>query len=374
MKICHVISGDLWAGAEVQAYTLLRGLKEHKGADVEAVVLNPGRLYDKLSETEIPVHLVDENRNGYGGIKRILIGIFDQIKPDIVHTHRYKENILGATAAKECNISHLVQTVHGIHEALKGFKQLKMRFYMFLNIRLTRRHFSKIIAVSGDIENTLKLTYEAEKIVTIHNAIDFSSVRPSRDASHLRKEFSIPDNHRIIGTSGRLVPIKGFDILLAAVRIILKDHPATSIVIAGDGPLKSELVDLSRDLGVFENVVFTGFRDDIYDIVNMFDIFVVSSFHEGIPMSVLEAMALSKPIVSTNVGGMIEIIEDGDSGLFADARDSGALAAQCGRLLDDLSLLERIGEGARERVSNEFSAEILTEKMFSLYQSVMARS
>jgi len=370
MKICHLISGDLWAGAEVQTYTLLRTLDAVPELHVEAVVLNEARLAEKLREAGIDVSVINEAKHGFLEINSLLQKVLSASQPDILHTHRYKENILGGLVKSKCRIRHLIQTVHGVQEGFSGLKRLKMNMYTYLNDRFTRNCFSKIVAVSKDIEKHLAAKYGSDRVVVIHNSTDGSN-RPSKTPKEMRAELGIDAEHAVIGAVGRLVPVKAFDVFLDAAARILEKRPQTTFLLAGDGPLRTELTDRARRLGIEKNVLLTGFREDILNITSTFDIFVVSSHHEGIPVSVLEAMSLEKAVVSTEVGGMREIIQENVSGLLVQPGNPDAIANMCLKVLADNDLRARIEAGAAARIGEEFSVKIQRDRMLKLYNEVM---
>jgi glycosyltransferase involved in cell wall biosynthesis len=249
-----------------------------------------------------------------------------------------------------------------------------MKFYMSLNDDLTRRRFSKIIAVSNDIASVMGTKFGTEKVVTIHNSVDTSLIRPSKSAEEIRREINIGDDQPVVGSVGRLVPVKAYGLFLEAARLILSKRPDVLFVIVGDGPLRQELERTAHGLGISTSVIFTGFREDVLDVVNAFDIFLLSSAHEGIPMAVLEAMALGKPVVSTAVGGMVEIIENNASGLLVDAGSQEAMADRCLTLLENRELRSRIERGAEKRIQQEFSIDEQRSRVLRLYEEVVSTS
>ncbi len=368
MKVCHLISGDLWAGAEVQTCTLLCSLRE--SVDVSAIILNEGTLAERLRRADIDTHVIPETSNSFFALKRQVAEKLRDIRPDILHTHRYKENILGA--ALKHTSGHLVQTVHGLREGFSGIRRLRMSLYLWLNEYYTRRRFSRIIAVSEEIEKHLAGLYGQQRVVAIHNAIAVDDQQPSKNPSDVKRELGLRPDQIVIGSVGRLVPVKAFDIFLRAARLISEKLPDAAFVIAGDGPLMSSLAVLSRDLGIDDRVVLTGFRDDILNLMNTFDIYVISSHHEGIPISALEAMAMKKALVSTRVGGMPEIIDDSHSGLLVEPGNANAIADGCVRILNDPKLRADIENGARSRVEEEFSVAIQRERIVNLYTELMS--
>jgi glycosyltransferase involved in cell wall biosynthesis len=371
IRVCHLISGDLWAGAEVQVFNLLRSLVTVANLDVSAIILNEGKLAEKLYEEGIEASIIDERKHNFFKIKSILARMLTGRKIDILHTHRYKENVLGGLVKNRCEIKGLIQTVHGVQEGFRGIKHLKMKFYMNLNDNLTRKRFSKVIAVSQDIAERLREKFGDQKVVTVHNAIDTSLIKTSRSADEIRRELGIFEDSAVIGAAGRLVPVKKYDVFLKAAKLILRKRPKTTFVIAGDGPLKVKLCDMAASLGIGANVIFTGFRDDVLDLVNAFDIFLVTSFHEGIPMSVLEAMAMRKAVVSTAVGGITEIIEDSVSGLLADPGSPDALADRCMTVLENRELRSKIERNAEKRIEQEFSTKRLRDRVLRIYEEMI---
>ncbi len=372
IRVCHLISGDLWAGAEVQAFTLIRTLSTVADMDISAVILNEGRLAEKLHEDGIEVSIIDERKHNFFKIKSLLARILEGGKIDILHTHRYKENVLGGLVKNRCGIKGLIQTVHGVQEGFLGIKHLKMKFYMNLNDNLTRKRFSKVIAVSHDIEMRLCDKFGKQKVVTIHNAVDTGLIKISRSAEEVKRELGISEDQVVIGSAGRLVPVKGYDVFLKAAKLILRKRPKTTFVIAGEGPLKEVLREMATSLGIGTNVIFTGFRDDVLDLVNAFDIFLVTSVHEGVPMSVLEAMALRKAVVSTAVGGIVEIIEDNVSGLLVDPGSPDSLAERCLSVLEDHELRSKIERNAEKRIEQEFSTERQRDRVLRLYEEIIS--
>jgi glycosyltransferase involved in cell wall biosynthesis len=143
-------------------------------------------------------------------------------------------------------------------------------------------------------------------------------------------------------------------------------------VLVGDGPLGAALREQAVKFGIAERVTFTGHRDDVPDLVAAMDVFMMTSWHEGMPMALLEAMALGRPVVATRVGGIPEVIEDGSSGLLAAAGDRDALVELCVRLGESSELRRMIGDAGRSRVAAEFSSDTLRERLSAIYEDVLS--
>ena len=372
INVCHLISGDLWAGAEVQMYTLVTALKTLPELNISAIVLNEGKLVDKLKETGIEVTVIDENKNNFFLIVNLIKKELQGRDMDILHTHRYKENVLGALAKKSGKTKYLVQTVHGADEKLEGFKKVKSLIYTRINNYYTKKYYDKILPVSNNIHKLLNRYFNSKRLVTMHNSVDVNKLKVQKEPAIIKKEFQIGVNDPVIGSAGRMVPIKGYEVFLEMAKIIIRVKPNVKFLLVGDGPLKQELEEKAIKMGLDGIVIFPGFRDDIIDIINCLDIFVISSYHEGIPMVLLEAMALKKAIVSTDVGGVSEIIEKDISGLLVNSGDALALAEACIKALDDDKIRNNLETETAKRIDEEFSIGIQEKRVLNLYQELVS--
>lgn len=371
IKVCHLISGDLWAGAEVQAYILLDALREVPSIKQFAIVLNEGKLSNELKKSGIETVVIEEKNYGFIQIYRLLKRWMEDREIDILHTHRYKENALGTLLKIGGSTKYLIQTVHGGNEPFPGIRKIKNVFTGMINSFVTRYYFDRIITVSIDIKENLSKKINPQKIVTIHNSVNISAIKPVRSADDIKNELGIKLNQLLIGTVGRMVAIKGFDILLSAIRIIIATKPEIMLLLAGDGPLKPALMQRAQELHIGENVMFLGFREDIVDIINCFDIFVISSHHEGIPTAMLEAMVLKKAVISTNVGGIPEVIQDGVSGILANPGNAESIATACLKVLENPGLRVRLENRAEVRVREGFSSQVQKDCFLGLYKEIL---
>ena len=374
INVCHLISGDLWAGAEVQMFTVVTALNKAPELNVSAIVLNEGKLVSKLRDVGIEVTVIDESQYGFLQILRQAKKYLGGKNIDILHTHRYKENVIGALLKKGGSVRYIVQTVHGINEPLKWFKALKAKLYSSVNLYYTRKYFDKILAVSDDIRNTLGKKVDSDKLDTIHNAINPANIRITDTTEKIKHDLGINSIEHIIGSAGRMVPVKGYSVFLDMAKIILAKIPGTMFLLVGDGPLMEELKIKARRMGIGDQVLFLGFRNDIIDIINCLDIFVISSYHEGIPMALLEAMALKKAVVATAVGGINEIIENDISGLLVAPGGARSLADSCIKVLNDIGVKERLGAEAVKRINNEFVYDIQRDRIIDVYNELMKRA
>lgn len=319
-KVLHIISGDLWAGAEVQAYTLLNELREH--CDLLVVLMNHGQLAERLCDAGIKVKIIDENHTGSLSIFIQLCKTIRQFVPDLIHTHRQKENILGAianTLVGRFTHKHLwrpcasIRTSHGAPEFKhSGIKKVQVWLDHFCGNYLQ----DAVIAVSSDLATKLQGIFHQQKIHIIRNGVDLQSLQKVHPASDLRAEW--PDAFHI-GIIGRLEPVKRVDLFLYVARHLL-DHTDQPVYfhIIGDGKLAEPLKLLSDKLNLSGSIKFHGHRTDPAQVIAALDLVVMCSDHEGTPMTALETLALGKPLVAHSVGGLIEVLASYPEFLVAD--------------------------------------------------------
>jgi len=373
-RVCHVASGDLWAGAEVQIASLLGALRRYKDLQVSAVVLNEGRLMDELRMLGIPVTLLDESRLGSFEIFTALKSHVRHARPDIIHSHRYKEHILGVFAAKLSHNPIVIQTYHGLEENLRGVAALKMAGYTWLNTIVTNLLAQGVIGVSEDIAARLRRRLPFARVRCIRNGLDLERVASTVDGTQLRQELGIPPDAFVVGSVGRLMPIKGIEYLIRGFGLLMRDGEAQSnrLIIVGDGPLRISLDQLAQEQGVAAQTMFLGERRDVYDVMRAFDVFTLPSLHEGVPMVLLEAMAIGVPIVASGVGGIPEVVTDGKEASLIPAQDPQAIVKALRALRDSTELRERMIEAARHRVEAQFSICNTAGLVRDLYRELLA--
>ncbi|HJR76036.1 MAG TPA: glycosyltransferase family 4 protein [Nitrospiraceae bacterium] len=370
IRVCHIAHGDLWAGAEVQLAALLEALAHYPMWELSAIVLNEGRLAHEIQKIGIPVTVLSERRYNSLALFMKIVAQLRQQRPAILHTHKYKDNVLGACAAAAVGIPAVVRVVHGMTEPFHGIAYVKMMIYEFVDRLITATKVGKVIAVSSNIEDTLRKLYGARKVVRIHNGINLKQVMVRQDRASVRGELAIGPDDYAIGTVGRLTPVKGHDVLLRAASCLMKKIPNIKVLIVGDGPLMPALKQLARELDMEKKVILAGKRYDIYDLVNCMDVFVLPSIHEGIPMSLLEAMALGRPVVASRVGGIPEVISHETHGLLVPAGDSNALAEGCRRFLADRELAENCSLAAKQQIEQKFSSQVMAVRVADLYREL----
>jgi len=352
---------------------LLGTLTHFPDLELTAFLLNRGRLADELTLRGVPVRVCDESRQGIGQLLWAVTNHLNEIQPNIVHSHRYKEHILGAVAGKLSHNPVVVRTYHGLEEHLSGWAGLKMKLYNGMDAAIGKMTANGIVGVSFEIAGILKRRFPSADVRCIRNGIDLTRVVPSVGRMVMRAQLGLSPDSFVVGTVGRLMPIKGLEYLIEAFRQFRHQHDPhkSELVIVGDGPLKASFMRCAEEYGVAHDVRLLGSRTDIYDVMNVFDVFALPSLHEGVPMVLLEAMALGIPIVASCVGGIPEILEDEKEALLAPAKDSTALARRIGEYAESPELRARLSRAARARVEREFAIAASAASMRGMYRSLI---
>jgi glycosyltransferase involved in cell wall biosynthesis len=373
LRVCHVMSADLWAGAEVQVATTASYLIERPEVVLSAVLFNDGPLAGELRRLGVPVSVLDESRTSAGQIVQELTRLLRLYAVDIVHTHRYKDTVLGAMAAALAGVPGLVRTVHGRSEPMRGWAQAKYRVYDTLDRAVLRWYANGMIAVSTVVAKSLEpLASSSAPVISLPNGINLSQVRPARFRRDVRHELGVDAGTPLVGAIGRLSPVKGHATFLEAARATLEAVPGARFVLVGDGELAAELKARAARLGIDRACAFLGARHDVYDLLSAMDVFVLPSLDEGIPMALLEAMAIGTPVVATAVGGVPEVVTDGTTGLLVPPADPAALAAACLALIRDRQRAQSLAARARDEVVARFSHERHGARLVDFYRQVMA--
>src|SRR5439155_18453087 len=212
LTVCHLISGDLWAGAEAQAAALLRALSRAGRLRLLALVLNEGRLAEETRRCGVEVEVIPENTHSFIEIVKSATDYLRSRQVQILHSHRYKENLLAALLSRRCRIPFVVRTEHGAPEPFQGLRQVKHRLMRQLDRLVARYATDRVISVSSELKQHLARYVDPKKIAVISNGLDMSSVRSALSACEAKRRLHLPGNCEVVGYAGRLAPIKRLDV------------------------------------------------------------------------------------------------------------------------------------------------------------------
>jgi glycosyltransferase involved in cell wall biosynthesis len=300
---------------------------------------------------------------------------------DLVHTHSPVASVLGRVAAKLAGIQRIVYTAHGFyfHEHMPRHK-----YALYHGIEKSVAQLTDRILVQSQEDYDTAVTTgvgSAEKIRYLGNGIDLSRFDPAANndgsRARLRRELGVPEGRSpILGTTGRITEEKGLGELVEALSLLHRDFPEAHLIVIG-GQLSTErdafqdkLVDFIADQGLESHVTFTGFRSDVPELLGLLDLFVLPSYREGLPRSLLEAMAMELPAVATNIRGCREAVVDEVTGLLVATKDAPELAKAARSVLADPDLARRFGKAGRERVISTFDERFVFARLEKYYREL----
>ena len=365
MTVLHVFSGDLWAGAEKMIVTLLKRLKNYPDIRILALSLNESILSRMLRESNVETIVIPEESHFFATLLVKALNHFRGKNIKLIHTHGYKEDLLALLIRQFIGVKWLVSTIHGLPEPsfFRHSNANNITFKRKLDYFVLKHGFAKVIAVSEDIQQNLinKYGFNSTKVEVIHNGIDIPRLKNPR-----RPEDSVLQ----VGTVGRMVSVKQYELFLDIADEVTKQLKNVRFSILGDGPLKEQLTRKAKALRLENIVTFEVPRIDPSDFYQSIDLYLNTSLHEGLPLSILEAMACGKPVVAPKVGGLPEIITHAEEGFLVESRSPKDFADWCVKLLRNKELRTIMGQKALNKVTKRFRSGLMADSYHRLYQSL----
>lgn len=298
------------------------------------------------------------------------------IRPHVLHTHTAKAGAVGRMAAAIARIPDPPVVVHTFHgHVLHGyFDAVRTRVFREVERALARRT-DALIAVSPEVRDELVAAGIAprSKFEVIRLGLDLdrrASSTPEQGAA-LRAQLGVPETSRLVAWLGRMTEIKRVDDLIRAIAILAARGDDVQLALAGDGPLRSSLESLVAELGIAERTHFLGMRDDVGPVYSAADVVALTSANEGTPVTLIEALASGTATVSTDVGGVRDVVRDGESGLLVPAGDIAGIASALDRLVADGELRRRFGAFGRADVREKYSVDRLLDDVDDLYRRLL---
>jgi glycosyltransferase involved in cell wall biosynthesis len=306
-----------------------------------------------------------------------LYRIFKRGRFHLAHTHNPKPSVLGRIAARLAGVPCVVNTVHGLYATPED--RLSKRAIVLATEHVAARFSDRELYQSEeDLDWTRRSRIVARRRSTLlGNGVDLAEFDPSTISAErlesLRTELGIPAGAPVAGTVARLVAEKGYRELFEAAAAVRAHLPDFKLLAVGPtDPHKSDAIPEAELARIRDMVVFTGQREDIPSLLALMDVFVLPSWREGLPRSAIEAAAMGKPMVLTNIRGCREVVRHGVEGLLVPPRDPRRLAEAMQLLLDDPSLRARMGAAARARAEERFDERKVVDLIVATYRSVLA--
>jgi glycosyltransferase involved in cell wall biosynthesis len=367
MRVLQLISSAGFYGAENMLINLARSMNQLGCRSAVGIFENAHRPHTEIAEQArlegLPVVLIPCKGSADWNAARAIRSYVEAHGIDLVHTHGYKADLYGYAAVRRLG-TPIVATCHNWPGG-----SLALRAYASLDRRVLRR-FPKVVAVSEVVSRMLQCSgVPPYRITLINNGIDLS--RFDGASPTLASEI-VKGCRPVVGTVGRLAPEKGLEHFLRAAQSLLGRFPEALFVLVGEGPARKSLAVLAQQLGIERSVIFTGQRRDLPGIYASLDVFVLASLNEGMPMTILEAMAAARAVVATRVGAIPRLVVP-RTGLLVEPGEPAGLCDAVLRLLADPRLRHELGSRARERVAQVFSAEASAANYMKLYRELLER-
>ena len=375
IKVLHIITNMPIGGAQDNTLSTIEGLDKER-YDISLMSGPKGDWKGRaqriegckcifINEMVREVHLIKD----FIAFVKIFIAL-RRGKYDIVHTHSSKPGFYGRIAARLTLVPVIIHTVHGF--PFHDFMPDILRQFLIILERFLSRISDRLITVSKlNLQQALRLNLTpTEKLVNIYSGIDFSKFEKKFDLEKKRRDLNIPKNTKVIGFVGRLARQKGIEYFIRAMQTLLTQRVDILAIVVGDGELRWKSERLAEELGVTPFVKFLGFREDVPELLQLFDVYVLSSLWEGLGRALTEALYSRRPTVATAVAGVPELVRNQETGILVPPADPEALAEGIFYLLDNPDKRKKLAQNAHNLVKEEFSVEAMVRSIDVLYQEM----
>ena len=389
IQVLHIITRLIKGGAQENTLLTVTNLDESRYQT--ALVSGPsfgseGEIESKARQLGVDLTIVPELAREISPINDLksLYKIYRFIKKgryDIVHTHSSKAGIIGRIAARMAGVKGIIHTPHGSifdHDANIPSVSGAFLVKFLLLVEKAASHLTDRIVTLTDSEarGYVRLGMgNSQEFTTIHSGIDLSRFTDVEiDVADKRRELGISADCTVITTVARLTSEKGHSYLIEAAKAVVAEFDGClKFVFVGNGDLRRDLERKVCELHLDETILFLGLRDDIPEILAVSDLFVLSSLYEAQGRVIVEAMAAGLPVVATRVGGVPNVVVDGETGVLVPAADPQALASAIINVIGDRDKAKQMGQAGRMRVDPKFSVETMVEQIDMLYRELLGR-
>ncbi|MFW6139755.1 MAG: glycosyltransferase family 4 protein [Acidobacteriota bacterium] len=363
MSLFQIDSGKEWRGGQRQSFFLVRELKR-KGYPCRFYVQPNSPLHEKAEQEGLPVFPLKVRSEADIISVLKLTRQMKRANCVLVHSHDAHSAAVSAMASSRAKVPIRVIS-RRVDFPLKNNYFSKIKY---------RRDIDMIIAISEGVKKVLVSSgIEQKKIRVVPSGIDYSPFENISSNDYLHRELGFTKNDFLVGIVAHLADHKGHKYLIEAASILKKKASHIKLVIVGKGPLRMELDQKAKELGVEDIVLFLGFREDIPQIMASLDLFVLSSYLEGMGTSILDAMASRLPVVATEVGGIPEVVVHEKTGLLVSPKDPEALAQAILRIYNDRKLAYSYGENGYRLVHEKYSSRAMAKKIIKEYEKIALR-
>ncbi len=376
-KILHIHVLPVISGSGINTFLTMNGLKNKYEMEMACA---PGKdLNDMVIENGMRVHEIKNFVSEAKPLKDIhalwqLYKLLKTEKYDLVHTHNSKGGFLGRLAAKLAGVPHVIHTVHGF--AFHNNETFIRRTLFYFLEKMVHNWCDAYICISKplvDLWIKHKLAPK-EKITKIYSGIEISEFASKDKREKIRNELGIKDNEIAIGQVSKLWEGKGHIDIINAVPMIIKKHTNCKFFFIGDGPIRKKLELEIKKRNLEHKIFITGHRNDIPQITSALDIAVLASYYEGMGRVILEAMATGLPVVATSVGGIVDLIDNAQTGILVKPHSPKQLAQAIIKLIKDSNLRTKMGQAGVKKIDKHFSSQTMIKEIDKLYMNILNKN
>ena len=355
MKVVHINTAHAWSGGEVQTYYLIQDLIK-KGVE-NVIIAQPNSPLAKKAKAD-NLNCIELSMKGeldfLAGLK--LRKLLKQIKPDIIQAHTAHAQTLALFARKKIKLVSTRRMDYSISRLSAIFKYNRA---------------DKIVAISNFTKDVLiQAGVKKNKLAVIHDAVDSYTITQQAETA---EPLNFKKDDILIGTVAALVERKGHKYIFKAMTKVKKQFPKARLLVIGQGSLEKDLKELAKSLDLKKEIIFLGFQKNIPAILKKLDVFVLYPLREGLGVASLEAGACSLPTVASKVGGLQEVVEDGQTGFLVPPKNPHALADKINFLLANPEMRITMGKKAKQRVETIFSVEKMVDSYIKIYKELLTR-
>lgn len=374
MRVLHLMrSSENIFGAERVLLAELTALRAHE-VDARFLIIQETRqgtagdmMAQAAQELSVPViRLPVSGQFSIDMIKRLKDVIVEQ-SPQIIHTHGYKADVLGLAAARLAHIPVVGE--------ISGWLFLKqrplIRFYEWMDVQALKQMDRTIVLADYYRRLIRHMGFRAERIRVIPSGIDQAKLCLQAGKIIFRQSLNVPDYTPTVGMLTRLSFEKGVDVFLRCMRYVLRLYPSAQGIIFGNGPELPKLTEAAQQMGIEKNIIWAGYVQESVDALLALDVVVQSSRIEALPQTLMEAMALGKPVVTTEVGGCPELVVDQETGFVVPTFDEEALASRICYLFAHPDLARKFGQAGAKRIEEKYSMQQWAKQMIRVYQGMV---
>lgn len=374
MKVLHLISGGDTGGAKTHIINLCSKLKNL--VKLKIICFMYGPFFEEVKNASIDIEVIPQSSRFDLSVVDKICKIVEREGYDIIHCHGARANFIGMFLKRRLKNIPFITTVHSDFDLDFQDVFYKRVIFSYLN-KVSLKRFDYFISVGSALIGKIKsLGIDENKIFFLYNGFDFDKEISFEEKDVFLSRYidkSLYQSKVIVGNLSRLYKVKGLDVFIKAAHLVVKDNPNVIFLIGGSGPQTEFLQNMINELKLNDKVFLLGSIKNPYDFFNSIDINVISSYSETFPYSILEATVLEKCCISSKVGSVPDLIEDGKNGFLFEAGDYKALSEKIKILINNKELITTFGKRLSQKAKEKFSAENMAKTQFEIYKKILQK-